>query len=193
MKYITSLTLVGIATLGAACNKTEAQRSEERAMDRAHERQDEALERKQDREEANLREKQREEGKALQQAQEAEENRVEQRHEALQPAAIANKQHDPAVGGITAQAVAELSGARCAREARCGNVGADKDYTSQAQCETKMTASMKDELNAYECPNGIVSKQFTECLTAIRNEECGSPLNTLERVMACRESAICAD
>lgn len=193
MKYITSLMLVGVATLAAACNKTEAQRSEEQAMERAHERQDEALERKQDRQEANLKESQRAEGKALQEAQEAEDKQVEQRHEALQPAAIAAKEQAPGAGGITAQAVAELSAARCAREARCGNVGADKDYSSQAQCETKMTANMKDELNAYECPNGIVMKEFSECLQAIRNETCGSPLDTIGRVMACRESDICAD
>lgn len=192
MKYITCLQLVGVAALTLCCNKTESQRSEEQAMERAHERQDEALDRKQERQEENLQQNQKVEEKALDHAQNAEEKNLEQRHEALQPAAIASVTPTPA-SGITATAVAELSAARCAREARCGNIGSDKDYSSLAQCEGKMTADMQGELNGYECPNGIVAKEFSECVQAIRKESCGSPLDTIERVVACRESDICAD
>ncbi len=203
MKYTTCLQLVGVAALTICCNKTEAERAEERAMDRAHERQEEALDQKQARQEENLEQVQKAEEKALEQnqkaeekaldqAQNAEEKNLEQRHEALQPAAIAKAAPTPATG-ITEAAVAELSVARCTREARCGNIGGDKDYATVAQCETKITQNMKDELNGYECPNGIVAKEFKECLQAIRKEACGSPLDTIERVVACRESDICAD
>lgn len=192
MKYITCLQLAGVAALTICCNKTEAQRSEEQAMERAHERQDEALERQQERQAENLQHEQKAEEKALEQAQNMDEKNLERRHEALQPAAVASVTPTP-VSGITAAAVAELSSARCAREERCGNIGRDKDYASQAECESKMSASMKDELNGYECPNGIVQKEFSECLQAIGKEACGSPLDTIGRVMACRESDICAD
>lgn len=192
MKYITCLQLVGVAALTICCNKTEAQRSEEQAMERAHERQDEALDRKQARQEDNLDRNQRLEEKALDQAQKVEERKLDQRQEALQPAAAASVSPTRG-GGITATAVAELAAARCAREARCGNIGSEKDYASQTQCESKLTADMKDELNSYECPSGIVAKEFAECLTAIRKEECSSPLDTIARVVACRESDICAD
>ena len=192
MKTLTCLTIAGISALTLCCNKTEAERAEERALDNAHEREEEALERKQDKQELSLEERQKAEAKALERTQEVEQKNLEQRQEALQPAAVASFAPSAATG-LTAEAVAQLSAARCAREARCGNIGADKSYSNQTQCETKLRADMKEELNGYECPKGIVLKEFTECLQAIRAEECASPLDTLARVVACSESDICAD
>jgi cytoskeletal protein RodZ len=192
MKTFTYLTIAGLSALTFCCNKTQAERSEEKALDEAHERQEEALERKQERQEMSLEERQKAEAKALERAHEVEEKKLEQNQQALQPAAVASLAPSAATG-LTAEAVAQLSAARCAREARCGNIGADKSYSNQTQCESKLSADMKEELNGYECPKGIVLKEFSECLQAIRTEECGSPLDTLARVVACSESDICAD
>jgi hypothetical protein len=88
-------------------------------------------------------------------------------------------------------AISAMGTARCERERRCGNVGPDKDYDSVGACENKLMASSRDELNASECPGGIVKKELDECLNEIRNEDCGNPLDTLGRLVACRSSDLC--
>ena len=49
----------------------------------------------------------------------------------------------------------------------------------------------KDELNAIECPDGVVEKELNECLEEVRNEDCANPFDTLGRIVACRESDLC--
>ena len=89
-----------------------------------------------------------------------------------------------------AQAIAE---ARCARERRCENVGADKKYSSTGECMADIRNDWKDDLNARECPGGVNQTQLQECLTAIRNEECNSPFDTLDRVTECTAASICVE
>ena len=96
-----------------------------------------------------------------------------------------------AASGKNSEAIAKITSARCEREQRCGNVGPDKDYTSTAACQTDIQKEWRDDLNARECPGGIVEKELAECLEEIRNEDCASPFDTLGRVTACRSSDIC--
>ncbi len=96
-----------------------------------------------------------------------------------------------AVPGTQNQAVEQIAQARCDREVRCGKVGPDKDYTSQEVCLTKVKDEWRDDLNARECPGGVVQKELTECLAEIRNEDCGNPFDSLSRIIACREGDIC--
>lgn len=96
-----------------------------------------------------------------------------------------------AIKGVQSQAVQQIAEARCARESKCGNVGLDKDYSSAEQCQTKITEEWREEINAYECPGGVVMTELQECLEEIRSEDCGSPFDTLGRIAACRESDIC--
>lgn len=88
-------------------------------------------------------------------------------------------------------AVSKIVAARCAREASCNNVGVDKRYANSDACVQKVKVDMKDDLNAKECPRGIDAKELDECLAAIQKEECGSPLDTISRVAACRTSDLC--
>lgn len=90
-------------------------------------------------------------------------------------------------------AVARVADARCAREARCDNVGADKKYTSTEACGQKLRADMKDDLNAKDCPGGVSQKDLDACLSAIKAETCGNVLDSIERVAACRTSALCVN
>jgi hypothetical protein len=111
---------------------------------------------------------------------------------------VADDRHDersPALGsGISSSlAVRSIANARCDREQRCGNVGPDQDYSSSDNCEEKIKADWNEDLNKYECPNGIVQAELDECLTDIKKEDCGNPFDSLARVMSCTASDICDD
>jgi hypothetical protein len=95
--------------------------------------------------------------------------------------------------GESATAVRSIAEARCDREEKCGNIGDGQSYASRDACGDSVRGDWSDELNAYECPHGIVDTALEQCLTAIRNEECGAPFDTLQRITACASSDICAD
>jgi hypothetical protein len=103
--------------------------------------------------------------------------------------------HTPAraPGGEARSAARNIAGARCDREATCNNIGGDKKYASQEACEDQIRSEWANDLNAYDCPHGVVDKQLEECLTAIRTEDCGSAFDTLSRVAECMAGQICAD
>jgi hypothetical protein len=93
-------------------------------------------------------------------------------------------------GGSATESIAE---ARCARESRCDNVGADKKYSSMEDCIIRIRADWKDELSTRECKSGVNETALNACLSSVREEECSSPFDTLERVQACTTGKICAD
>lgn len=95
--------------------------------------------------------------------------------------------------GETRSASQHIANARCDRERRCSNIGADKKFASDEVCEDSIRSEWANDLNAYECPNGVVQKQLDECLLAIRNEDCSSPFDTLSRIAECRAGQICAE
>lgn len=106
------------------------------------------------------------------------------------PAESAMAEASPTEGASATDSIAE---SRCARESRCDNVGVDKDFSSMEDCIQRVHADWKEELNSRECPAGINETQLNECLNEIRDEECSSPFDTLERVAACTADQICAD
>ena len=96
------------------------------------------------------------------------------------------------VGAVNNEnAIARIVAARCAREAACNNVGADKRFTSGEVCTQKVKADMRDDLNAKDCPRGIDQKELNECLTEIKNENCNNPIDMIGRLAACRTSDLC--
>ena len=99
----------------------------------------------------------------------------------------------PAVKPTTtsAKAVSSIVEARCDREARCANIGADHKFKSWQECQQKIAQKSSDKIGAPECPGGIDSFELSECLTEIRSEKCGNPLDTLERVAACNAADLC--
>jgi hypothetical protein len=98
---------------------------------------------------------------------------------------------DPTMMGTPASAIDQIVQARCARESRCDNIGADNKYASTEACMSEIRAEWQDDLDARSCPGGIAQEGLSECLSEIRNEDCGNPFDTLGRVMACREGNIC--
>jgi hypothetical protein len=97
----------------------------------------------------------------------------------------------PAV--TSAVAVSSIVDARCDREARCENIGAKEKYKSWQECKKEIATKSSDKIGAPECPMGIDSHELSECLAEIRNEDCGNPLDTLERVAACNGADLCID
>ncbi len=95
------------------------------------------------------------------------------------------------VKGSGKQAVEEITRARCAREQRCNNIGADRKFANQDACMREVREEWSDDLNAYECPAGINQDELSECLEEVRNEDCNNPFDTLGRIVACRSSDIC--
>ncbi|XYI02129.1 DUF6184 family natural product biosynthesis lipoprotein [Sorangium sp. So ce1128] len=91
----------------------------------------------------------------------------------------------------TVSAVDSIVGARCDHEARCNNIGADREYSSTEACSSRIQTEWRDELNLAECPGGIDAKELNECLQEIRNNDCNNPLDTLGRIVACRSSDLC--
>jgi hypothetical protein len=87
--------------------------------------------------------------------------------------------------------ISRIVEARCARELRCENIGKDKKFESVAICRSELTKKGDDMLDAKECPRGIDSKELGECLAEVKNEDCNNPLDTLERLAACRASDLC--
>src|SRR6187402_2486577 len=67
-----------------------------------------------------------------------------------------------AVKGLTAASVKAITEARCVREGKCGNIGPGQDYASASECQQKISADWRDELNAYDCPGGVVTKELSE-------------------------------
>ncbi len=106
------------------------------------------------------------------------------------PAESAMVEATASEGSSAASSIAE---ARCAREARCDNVGGDKKFSSMEDCVTRISTDWKDELSLRECPSGINETQLNECLNEVRQEDCSSPFDTLERVAACTAGQICVD
>jgi hypothetical protein len=88
-------------------------------------------------------------------------------------------------------AVASITQARCDRESRCDNVGSGRKYESMSACATKTRADWRDDLNARECPQGIVPGPLHSCVKQIKEESCGNPVEKLESVLACRTVDLC--
>jgi hypothetical protein len=96
------------------------------------------------------------------------------------------------VGSVNNEsAIGRIVAARCEREMRCTNVGADKKYATPDACSQKIRTEMHDDLNAKDCPYGVDQKELEECLTDIRKEECNNPIDTISRVAACRTGDMC--
>jgi len=105
----------------------------------------------------------------------------EQSPEPLTPAAATAPGVSNAVEGIAS--------ARCDREQSCGHVGATQKYASRNHCMSVMRADAKDSLS--DCRQGIDSKDLDQCLVDIRNEDCGSVLDKLERWKSCHADDLC--
>jgi hypothetical protein len=93
----------------------------------------------------------------------------------------------------TRSAAEQISRARCEREQQCGNIGADKTFSSAQDCLARIQNDWKDDLDTRQCPGGINQQELDECMSEIRSEDCGNPFDTLARVAECTKAQICVE
>jgi len=98
-----------------------------------------------------------------------------------------------AASRATRSAVRSIADARCDREARCKNIGADAKFASRNACLERVKEDWAADLNAHECPHGVREVELDECLQDIRDEECGNPFDSLDRLFSCGTAEICSD
>jgi len=93
----------------------------------------------------------------------------------------------------TRSAAEQIAQARCERERQCGNIGADKTFSSSQDCLARIQNDWRDDLDARKCPGGIDQHELNECLEQIRSEACANPFDTLARVTECTSRQICVE
>lgn len=84
-----------------------------------------------------------------------------------------------------------IADARCDWEQRCDRIGAERQYADRSACTAGVEQGWRDELNFADCPGGVDAAKLGECLTEIRNAECGSIVDRMERFVACRVNNLC--
>ena len=93
----------------------------------------------------------------------------------------------PMMGGADARLITE---ARCRRELRCNNIGANKKYASVEECESAMMSESDQALQ--QCSATKVKREaLAACVTAIDTSSCQSPMGTLNEWDQCRSTALC--
>jgi Family of unknown function (DUF6184) len=80
--------------------------------------------------------------------------------------------------------------ARCQREARCKNVGQDREFVTEEDCITRLEPDTERELEASGCPRTIPSARLGSCMTAIRQQSCDGP-RALAPIDECSRAALC--
>jgi hypothetical protein len=92
-----------------------------------------------------------------------------------------------------AAALADIAQARCAREERCGNIGADKKWATTTACIDDERKSNADSFDAKSCGSGVSAHELAECVESVRKQDCGNPFSSLDRVEECRSGHLCGD
>jgi len=107
------------------------------------------------------------------------------------------KTQTPAIGGGPTEpatpkgAVSSLVAAQCDREVRCNNVGQDKKYKTRDECVAKQQHDNGQSINDKVCTGGINQGNLNRCVQALREDECGNPINALQRAESCKTDSIC--
>jgi Family of unknown function (DUF6184) len=109
------------------------------------------------------------------------------------PAAVEESESKTPGSVTNDKAIKGIVSARCAREERCKNIGADKDYADKGACERKVSHDMRDDLSPKECPRGIKESQLNKCVESIQKEDCKNPLDKIGRLVACRSGELCLE
>jgi len=116
-------------------------------------------------------------------------SKTTEREPAMRPASGTNPH--PAIRPKTTEAINLISEARCDREVRCGGVGAGETWETRERCIAELNHDGYEDLDEKACPRGLDEREVDKCLSEINAERCGAPLDTLERLVACRPASLC--
>jgi hypothetical protein len=90
-----------------------------------------------------------------------------------------------------AAAVGSLAAANCDHQVKCNDIGPNKKYKTRAECVTDTVKDKSGSINANACPGGINEENLNYCVKALRDADCGNPLDILTRGEACKTVGIC--
>jgi hypothetical protein len=107
------------------------------------------------------------------------------------PQAAAAETPPPVTGVEGGDSRTAIAMARCQREARCGNVGQEKDYETEDDCVTRLEPDTERELEVRECPSSIAPVQLKACMDAIGRQSCDRPLGDLAPIPECSPAVLC--
>lgn len=103
---------------------------------------------------------------------------------ATSPVTLPADPNDDAIDRITA--------ARCRHELGCNTVGAGTRWPDDAACRRETRQNMQADMQRSEC-HVVLTDKVQSCIDSIRNEACGSVLDAIGRVSACRKNNLCED
>jgi hypothetical protein len=110
--------------------------------------------------------------------------------ESLTPAAGMAERLSPA------DAAEEIAQARCEREQRCNNIGAESEFQSRDHCMNVIRPDTGHMLADEGCEHGVSRRDLDECLYEIQTERCSGVarmFDRLDRFMQCRAGDLCLD
>jgi hypothetical protein len=104
-----------------------------------------------------------------------------------------NRALGEAPSGAVNRALQSIAATRCDRAMRCQQIGSaqGQKWSSLDACVTSVRQNEREDINLYACPGGIDQKELNECLAEIRSAECGSALDAIQQMAACRSSDLC--
>ncbi len=98
-------------------------------------------------------------------------------------------QSQPGMASSSHDQALQLAQARCRRESRCNQVGANSKYATQQECEQTLMADNHKTLDA--CANGMNQANMTECTAAIDSAGCDYAMDRLSDYRECRSESMC--
>jgi Family of unknown function (DUF6184) len=90
-------------------------------------------------------------------------------------------------------AAMRLTSARCERESACNNVGTGRKFVDLDACTRELGRDARETLRTEECPRGVNESRLSKCLSDVRGERCGNPLDAIGRLISCRRAELCVD
>jgi hypothetical protein len=90
------------------------------------------------------------------------------------------------IGGGTVAAERMVS-EYCNKEATCGAISSDEE----AACVARLRPSVLDEYDTEACDERVSETELGRCLMAVRNGDCGNPLDALSQLDSCRAHRVC--
>jgi hypothetical protein len=130
-----------------------------------------------------------------------EDRRAEERRAADRRADERERRRERAIGGGPSDTVRarpalaseSIAIARCDREIKCNRVGVHGKYPSRGACVAELKRDIRADLTSDACSDGVREKELSDCLQAIRDEQCGNALDldAVIRIKACRADNLC--
>ncbi|MDF2696175.1 MAG: hypothetical protein K0S65_4558 [Labilithrix sp.] len=89
-------------------------------------------------------------------------------------------------------AIMRLTTARCDREVACNEIGQGKKHADRDACMREAMQNTRGTLRVDQCAM-LDQGKLSTCLSDIKNERCGNPLDTLDTMTSCTRGKLCVE